>query len=292
MLKHKWGKRIASILGMMLVLMLLISTLSVTVFAAETAPVATATLNGNGGNFWITVLGIVSGVLFIACITLIYLLKTHKEAYMTKIEELQYRYKTLSKLQQETNNNLGLAEDEIKKHEDWQVSALVIDPKIQSKINNANYQKMAEQFVNDYLQVDITDRSTADTFVIIDRILRAYNAFEPEVRGKITADMSYWEKEYHSVTDAYTKEANAYLVQVMNECGATTKDLSRLREAVNYYQALPQVIKASVPPLLIGKIRGKVAAAELHLPVPKGEGGHIDVKSFLSSKDDSEGEED
>ena len=292
MLKNKWGKRIASIFGMMLVLMLLISTLSVTVFAAETAPVATATVSGDGGNFWITVLGIVSGVLLIACITLIYLLKTHKEAYMTKIEELQYKYKTLSRLQQETQNNLGLAEEETKMYKVWQASALVIDPKIQSKINNANYQKMAEQFVNDYLQVDITDRSTADTFVIIDRILRVYQALEPAVRGKITADMSYWEKEYASVTKAYIDEANAYLVQVMTECGTTTKDLSRLREAVNYHQALPQVIKASVPPLIIGKIRGKVAAAELHLQAPKGEGGHIDVKSFFSPKDDSEGEED
>ena len=64
MLTNKWGKRIASLISMMFVLMLLVSTLSVTVFAAETAPLATAS-EESGGNFWVITLGVVAAVLLL-----------------------------------------------------------------------------------------------------------------------------------------------------------------------------------------------------------------------------------
>ena len=88
MLKHTWGKRIAKFFSMMFVLMLLISTFSVTVFAAETAPADAASMASGAGNVWTFVLATVAAVLLIACIILIYLLKTHKEAYMTKLIQL------------------------------------------------------------------------------------------------------------------------------------------------------------------------------------------------------------
>lgn len=271
MLTNKWGKRIASLISMMFVLMLLVSTLSVTVFAAETAPLATAS-EESGGNFWVITLGVVAAVLLLVCAVLVYLLKTQKEGFLGKIAELQHKYKALGKLQNETQQNFDYAEQEIAAHEEWQESALKIDPKLQSKINNAQYQMMAEQFTNDYLQVELSDRSTAETFAIIDRILRAYNALDPAVRSKVTTDMGVWQKQYDTVLEAYIKEANATLIQVKNECGAYPSDLKRLREAINYYQALPQVVKGAIPNLLIGKIRAKVASAEMHLPVsPNGE---------------------
>lgn len=266
MLTNKWGKRIASLISMMFVLMLLVSTLSVTVFAAETAPLATAS-EESGGNFWVITLGVVAAVLLLVCAVLVYLLKTQKEGFLGKIAELQHKYKALGKLQNETQQNFDYAEQEIAAHEEWQESALKIDPKLQSKINNAQYQMMAEQFTNDYLQVELSDRSTAETFTIIDRILRAYNALDPAVRSKVTTDMGVWQKQYDTVLETYIKEANATLIQVKNECGAYPSDLKRLREAINYYQALPQVVKGAIPNLLIGKIRAKVASAEMHLPV-------------------------
>ena len=266
MLTNKWGKRIASLISMMFVLMLLVSTLSVTVFAAETAPLATAS-EESGGNFWVITLGVVAAVLLLVCAVLVYLLKTQKEGFLGKIAELQHKYKDLGKLQNETQQNFDYAEQEIAAHEEWQESALKIDPKLQSKINNAQYQMMAEQFTNDYLQVELSDRSTAETIAIIDRILRAYNALDPAVRSKVTTDMGVWQKQYDTVLETYIKEANATLIQVKNECGAYPSDLKRLREAINYYQALPQVVKGAIPNLLIGKIRAKVASAEMHLPV-------------------------
>lgn len=292
MLKHKWGKRIVGIFGMMLVLMLLISTLSVTVFAAETAPVVTANASNDGGNFWTMVLGIVSGVLLIVCITLIYLLKTHKDAYMTKIEELQYKYSKLGKLQKETKSNLGYAEEELAAYEDWQAKALQIDPQIQVKINNIRNQQLADQFVCEYLQFDLAERTTVETYVILERVMAAYENLDPNVKTMVNCDMNHWMQKYQSATEDYIKEANGYLVQVQNECKATTKDLSRLHEAIKYYEALPRVIKASVPKLLIGRIREKAASAEMHLPAPKGEGGHSGVKNFLDPVGDDEDCED
>jgi hypothetical protein len=109
MLTNKWGKRIASLISMMFVLMLLVSTLSVTVFAAETVSLATAS-EESGGNFWVITLGVVAAVLLLVCAVLVYLLKTQKEGFLGKIAELQHKYKALGKLQNETQQNFDYAE--------------------------------------------------------------------------------------------------------------------------------------------------------------------------------------
>lgn len=288
MLKHTWGKRIAKFFSMMFVLMLLISTFSVTVFAAETAPADAASMASGAGNVWTFVLATVAAVLLIACIILIYLLKTHKEAYMTKIEELQTKCTRLGRLQKETKTNLGYAEEGLEEYGDWQAKALQIDPQIQSKINKIRYQQLADQFVREYLQCELTERSNAEVYVILDKIMRAYNGLEPEVRAMVECDMSQWEKQYQAVTEEYIKEANSYLVQVNTDCKAITKDLGELSEAIKYYEALPRVIKASVPNLLIGKIREKAASAEMHLPVSVGNGEHSGLKSIFASDEDDE----
>ena len=271
MLKHTWGRRIAKIFCMMFVLMLLISTFSVTVFAAETAPVDTASVASGTGNFWTIVLGTVAALLLIACIILIYLLKTQKEAYMTKIEEMQTKYTRLGKLQKETKTNLGYAEDALEEYEDWQAKALQIDPQLQVKINKIRYQQLADQFVSEYLQCDLTERNNAEAYVILDKIMKAYDNLDPEVRAMVNCDMNQWKQKYQTVTEEYIKEANSYLVQVNSNCKPITKDLEDLHNAIKYYEALPRAIKASVPNLLIGKIREKAASAEMHLPVSMGD---------------------
>lgn len=271
MLKHTWGRRIAKIFCMMFVLMLLISTFSVTVFAAETAPVDTASVASGTGNFWTIVLGTVAALLLIACIILIYLLKTQKEAYMTKIEEMQTKYTRLGKLQKETKTNLGYAEDALEEYEDWQAKALQIDPQLQVKINKIRYQQLADQFVCEYLQCDLTERNNAEAYVILDKIMKAYDNLDPEVRAMVNCDMNQWKQKYQTVTEEYIKEANSYLVQVNSNCKPITKDLEDLHNAIKYYEALPRAIKASVPNLLIGKIREKAASAEMHLPVSMGD---------------------
>ena len=271
MLKHTWGRRIAKIFGMMFVLMLLISTFSVTVFAAETAPVDTASVASGTGNFWTIVLGTVAALLLIACIILIYLLKTQKEAYMTKIEEMQTKYTRLGILQKETKTNLGYAEDALEEYEDWQAKALQIDPQLQVKINKIRYQQLADQFVCEYLQCDLTERNNAEAYVILDKIMKAYDNLDPEVRAMVNCDMNQWKQKYQIVTEEYIKEANSYLVQVNSNCKPITKDLEDLHNAIKYYEALPRAIKASVPNLLIGKIREKAASAEMHLPVSMGD---------------------
>ena len=271
MLKHTWGRRIAKIFCLMFVLMLLISTFSVTVFAAETAPVDTASVASGTGNFWTIVLGTVAALLLIACIILIYLLKTQKEAYMTKIEEMQTKYTRLGKLQKETKTNLGYAEDALEEYEDWQAKALQIDPQLQVKINKIRYQQLADQFVCEYLQCDLTESNNAEAYVILDKIMKAYDNLDPEVRAMVNCDMNQWKQKYQTVTEEYIKEANSYLVQVNSNCKPITKDLEDLHNAIKYYEALPRAIKASVPNLLIGKIREKAASAEMHLPVSMGD---------------------
>lgn len=271
MLKHTWGRRIAKIFSMMFVLMLLISTFCVTVFAAETAPVDTASVASSTGNFWTIVLGTVAVVLLIACIILIYLLKTHKEAYMTKIEEMQTKYTRLGKLQKETKTNLGYAEEALGEYEDWQAKALQIDPQLQVKINKIRYQQLADQFVSEYLQFDLAERTTVEVYVTLERVMGAYENLDPNVKAMVNCDMDHWKQKYQTATEEYIKEANSYLVQVNSNCKPITKDLEDLHNAIKYYEALPRAIKASVPNLLIGKIREKAASAEMHLPVSMGD---------------------
>ena len=146
-----------------------------------------------------------------------------------------------------------------------------IDPQLQVKINKIRYQQLADQFVCEYLQCDLTERNNAEAYVILDKIMKAYDNLDPEVRAMVNCDMNQWKQKYQIVTEEYIKEANSYLVQVNSNCKPITKDLEDLHNAIKYYEALPRAIKASVPNLLIGKIREKAASAEMHLPVSMGD---------------------
>lgn len=265
MLKTKWGKRIATLCSFALVLMLLMGNFTVTALAAGTETATTVATKEN--NPLTMPLAVAVIILLVMCICLMCYIRSQNKANDVALTNSQKKYGKLGSLYKQTKENLGYAEYEISKHEAWQREVLEIYPDVQQKIDTKKHQRAADAFVAQYLQVELDGMTVPQSYMTLDRIFEAYGNLEPCVRKKVNADMNGLQQQFDAFTEAYIREAQSYLSDINQNCKATSNDLSKLYEAIKYYDGLPDAIKSAIPMLLIGKIKEKARSTELHLPL-------------------------
>ena len=128
--------------------------------------------------------------------------------------ETQIRYKEVSTLQTETQNQL---DDVVVKNAElrrWKECAIRLVPDLRTRVAGYTAKELACEFMNRFSDIE-SIKGSKKTFVYLDRAITAYNDLLPEVKICVTYDMDKVDKEWMKAGRQYKNAVESYIEEIL-----------------------------------------------------------------------------
>lgn len=214
------------------------------------------------------VFGIVSTVLILIILRLVR--ERHRVYSDCSIfkAETQIRYKEVSTLQTETQNQL---DDVVIKNAElrrWKECAIRLVPDLRTRVAGYTAKELACEFMNRFSDIE-SIKGSKKTFVYLDRAITAYNDLLPEVKICVTYDMDKVDKEWMKAGRQYKNAVESYIEEILAKSEDDSDYEVKCLDAMAFLEHLRPTVRCQLSEHIVHELRMRYFEITLKYTYPR-----------------------
>lgn len=182
--------------------------------------------------------------------------------------ETRIRYKEVSTLQTETQNQLDEAIVKNAELTRWKDCAIQLVPDLRTRVSGYTAKELAREFMDRFSDIESV-KGSKKTFVYLDRVITAYNDLPPEVKAFVTYNMEKVNKECIKARIQYKKAAESYLDEILTKSEEDSDYEGKCLDAMAFFESLRPTVRYQLSEQAINELRMKCFEITLKYTYPR-----------------------
>ena len=182
--------------------------------------------------------------------------------------ETQIRYKEVSTLQTETQNQL---DDVVVKNAElrrWKECAIRLVPDLRTRVAGYTAKELACEFMNRFSDIE-SIKGSKKTFVYLDRAITAYNDLLPEVKICVTYDMDKVDKEWMKAGRQYKNAVESYIEEILAKSEDDSDYEVKCLDAMAFLEHLRPTVRCQLSEHIVHELRMRYFEITLKYTYPR-----------------------
>ena len=182
--------------------------------------------------------------------------------------ETQIRYKEVSTLQTETQNQL---DDVVVKNAElrrWKECAIRLVPDLRTRVAGYTAKELACEFMNRFSDIE-SIKGSKETFVYLDRAITAYNDLLPEVKICVTYDMDKVDKEWMKAGRQYKNAVESYIEEILAKSEDDSDYEVKCLDAMAFLEHLRPTVRCQLSEHIVHELRMRYFEITLKYTYPR-----------------------
>ena len=232
-------------------------------------------VNGSIYAMMLWIYSIIAGVFGIVSTVLIFIIlrlvrerhRVYSDCSIFKAET-QIRYKEVSTLQTETQNQL---DDVVVKNAElrrWKECAIRLVPDLRTRVAGYTAKELACEFMNRFSDIE-SIKGSKETFVYLDRAITAYNDLLPEVKICVTYDMDKVDKEWMKAGRQYKNAVESYIEEILAKSEDDSDYEVKCLDAMAFLEHLRPTVRCQLSEHIVHELRMRYFEITLKYTYPR-----------------------